>query len=68
MDALSDEEREIAAFWNCNPFAVQDNGHLLIGLKNLTWCPLAGHYRHRLIKRNKNFAESMQIHTIILWS
>jgi hypothetical protein len=30
---LSEEERTIASFWDCNPFAMEDNGHLMVGLK-----------------------------------
>ena len=35
-DTLTDEHRMMAAFWDCNPFAVQDNGHLLVGLKKIS--------------------------------
>jgi hypothetical protein len=27
---------EIAAFWDCNPFALSENGHLLIGMKKIS--------------------------------
>jgi|SRR5690554_57553 len=33
---LSEENREIAAFWDCNPFALQDNGHLMVGMKKIS--------------------------------
>jgi hypothetical protein len=33
---LSGENREIAAFWDCNPFALQDNGHLMVGMKKIS--------------------------------
>ncbi|MGY4539856.1 hypothetical protein ACVW0P_004297 [Mucilaginibacter sp. UYNi724] len=33
---LSLEEKNIANFWDCNPFAVQNNGHMLIGLKKIS--------------------------------
>ncbi|HSJ66408.1 MAG TPA: vanadium-dependent haloperoxidase [Anditalea sp.] len=33
---LTDDKRFIAAFWDCNPFALEDNGHLMIGLKKIS--------------------------------
>src|SRR5690606_37332708 len=32
---LSKENRKIAAFWDCNPFALQDKGHLKVGMKKI---------------------------------
>ena len=29
-------QRAIAAFWDCNPFALSENGHLMIGLKKIS--------------------------------
>ncbi len=43
---LPQEHREIAAFWDCNPFALQDNGHLMVGMKKISpgahWMGIAG--------------------------
>lgn len=65
-DTLSDEHRSIAAFWDCNPFAVQDNGHLLIGLKKISpgahWIGITG---IACKKAKKDFDESMQIYTTV---
>ena len=33
---MSQENKEIAAFWDCNPFALQDNGHLMVGMKKIS--------------------------------
>ena len=33
---LPKSHRQIAAFWDCNPFALQDNGHLLVGAKKIS--------------------------------
>lgn len=33
---LTAEQRAIASFWDCNPFALQDNGHMLVGLKKIS--------------------------------
>jgi hypothetical protein len=42
----SEEEKKIAAFWDCNPFALSENGHLLIGVKKISpgahWMGIAG--------------------------
>lgn len=43
---LTTEKQEIAAFWDCNPFALQDNGHLMLGMKKISpgahWMGIAG--------------------------
>jgi hypothetical protein len=33
---LTKENREIAAFWDCNPFALEETGHLMVGLKQIS--------------------------------
>ncbi|OLY92406.1 PAP2 superfamily protein [Cnuella takakiae] len=63
---LTDEEKAIAAFWDCNPFAVQDNGHLLVGLKKISpgahWLGITG---IACAKGGKNFEQSMEIFTAV---
>ncbi|MDB5249983.1 MAG: superfamily protein [Segetibacter sp.] len=65
-ETLPEEHRAIAAFWDCNPFAVQDNGHLLVGLKKISpgahWLGITGIACN---KAKKNFEESMQIYTLV---
>ena len=43
---LTDAHRDIAAFWDCNPFALKDNGHMLVGLKKISpgahWLGITG--------------------------
>jgi hypothetical protein len=43
---LTAEQRAIAAFWDCNPFAVQYSGHLAMGLKKISpgghWLGITG--------------------------
>jgi hypothetical protein len=40
------EQREIANFWDCNPFAVQQIGHVEFGLKKISpgghWMRITG--------------------------
>ncbi len=63
---LTAEHRAIAAFWDCNPFAVQDDGHLQIGLKKISpgahWLGITG---IACKKAAKSFGEAMQIHTLV---
>lgn len=65
-DTLSQEHREIAAFWDCNPFAVQDKGHLMYSFKKISpgahWLGITS-----LVckKAGKNFEEAMFIHTVV---
>lgn len=33
---LNKETRAIAAFWDCNPFALEETGHLMVGLKQIS--------------------------------
>ena len=44
--SLTDEQREIANFWDCNPFAVSFSGHVAIGLKKISpgghWMGITG--------------------------
>ncbi|MBO9562958.1 MAG: vanadium-dependent haloperoxidase [Niastella sp.] len=60
------EYRVIAAFWDCNPFAVQDKGHLTLGLKKISpgahWLGITG---IACKQGNKSFSESMQIHSMV---
>ncbi len=61
-DSLTGETKAIAGFWDCNPFAVQDNGHLMVGIKKISpgahWMGIAG---IACAKANKSFDESMYI-------
>jgi PAP2 superfamily len=65
-EKLPQEHQEIAAFWDCNPFALQDNGHLLTAQKKISpgahWMGIAG---IACEKSQTNFAKALQIHTIL---
>ena len=66
IDSISPEHRIIAAFWDCNPFAVQDDGHLLLGLKKISpgahWLGIAG---IACADTQKSFEEAMQVFTVV---
>jgi hypothetical protein len=34
--SLTDEQREIAAFWDCNPYALKAEGHFMFAVKKIT--------------------------------
>jgi hypothetical protein len=63
---LSEVQRTIASFWDCNPFAMEDNGHLMVGLKKISpgahWLGITG---IACAKTNKRFNESMKIFTTV---
>ncbi|MGB8194370.1 MAG: vanadium-dependent haloperoxidase [Chitinophagaceae bacterium] len=44
--ALNDEQKLIANYWDCNPFAVQYSGHMSVGLKKISpgghWMSITG--------------------------
>ena len=65
-NALSEDHRLIAAFWDCNPFAMQDEGHLAFGFKKISpgahWLGITG---IACLKANKTFDETLQIYTMV---
>ncbi|WP_256003270.1 vanadium-dependent haloperoxidase [Pedobacter deserti] len=63
---LTQENREIAAFWDCNPFALKNEGHLMVGLKKISpgahWVGITG---IACQKEKLSFAKTMEIYTIV---
>lgn len=63
---LSEEQLLIAAFWDCNPFALDENGHLLIGLKKISpgahWIGIAN-IACKLA--NLGFEKTMEINAVL---
>ncbi|PSR54715.1 haloperoxidase [Adhaeribacter arboris] len=63
---LPKEHQEIAAFWDCNPFALQDNGHMLVGMKKISpgahWLGITG---IACQQAKVPFAKAMQINTLV---
>ncbi|GGK78265.1 vanadium-dependent haloperoxidase [Rufibacter glacialis] len=60
------EQQEMAAFWDCNPFALQDNGHLQAGLKKISpgahWLGITG---IACQKAKVSFAQALKVHTLV---
>jgi hypothetical protein len=65
-NSLTEEHRQIAAFWDCNPFALENNGHMMVGLKKISpgahWLGITG---IACAKAKKSFAESLKIYTAV---
>lgn len=63
---LSQEQRVIAAFWDCNPFAVNTAGHMAIGFKKIS---PGGHWMNiTSIAANKAklpFEQSIMLHSLV---
>jgi len=61
---VTEDQRVIAAFWDCNPFAIQDDGHLIMSKKKISpgahWLGITG---IACEKAGKRFEETMQIYT-----
>lgn len=66
QEQLDEEKKAIAGFWDCNPFAVQDKGHLMLALKKISpgahWLGITG---IACKQAKKSFDESMQIFTTV---
>jgi hypothetical protein len=63
---LTHEQRAIAGFWDCNPFAVQNTGHMLIGLKKISpgahWMGIAAIATE---KANFDFNKTLVVNTSV---
>ncbi|MEO8763829.1 MAG: vanadium-dependent haloperoxidase [Ginsengibacter sp.] len=63
---LTDEQKAIADFWDCNPFAVEFQGHMSIGLKKISpgghWMSITGIAGK---KAALNFQKTMLLHTLV---
>ncbi|MES2732286.1 MAG: vanadium-dependent haloperoxidase, partial [Bacteroidota bacterium] len=65
-EKLPEEHRQIAAFWDCNPFALQDNGHMSVGLKKISpgahWLGITG---IACQQAKVSFSKTLKIHTVV---
>lgn len=63
---LSEEEKLIANFWDCNPFKVEFTGHMAMGVKKISpgghWIGITGIAAQ---KQKLSFAETAFIHTLV---
>lgn len=65
-DNLTEEEKLIANFWDCNPFMVDVTGHMAIGIKKISpgghWIGITG---IAAVKENLSFVETTYIHALV---
>ena len=63
---LTDEQLSMAAFWDCNPFAVSTSGHMSIGFKKISpgghWMNIAGIVSK---KAHLDFDKTILLHTVL---
>jgi hypothetical protein len=63
---LNTEHREIAAFWDCNPFALEETGHLMVGIKQIS---PGGHWMGitdiACKKTGLDFGRTLEINTLV---
>ncbi len=63
---LSQEQRLIAAFWDCNPFAVNTSGHMSIGFKKIS---PGGHWMNitsiAATNAKLSFEKSIMLHSLV---
>jgi len=60
------DEQKIAAFWDCNPFALSANGHLLIAMKKISpgahWMGISA---IACAKKKLDFGHSLLVRTVL---
>lgn len=63
---LTDEQRLIATYWDCNPFAVHHSGHMNIGIKKISpgghWMNIAGQVCEQA---NHSLAKAIYVQTVV---
>ncbi|MFC5411694.1 vanadium-dependent haloperoxidase [Larkinella bovis] len=63
---LDEKKRFIASYWDCNPFAINTSGHMMIGFKKIS---PGGHWMNitsiATRKAGLDFARSIQVHTLV---
>jgi hypothetical protein len=66
VNKLTEEEREIAAFWDCNPYVVLHKGHFMQPVKKIT---PGGHWmgitRIACLKEKLSFAASLKTYSYV---
>lgn len=63
---LTDEQRQIASFWDCNPFVMNVKGHVMFATKKIS---PGGHWMNithvACAKAKKNFVESTEAYALV---
>lgn len=65
-EELSDEQKEIAMFWDCNPFVMNVKGHVMFATKKISpgghWLSIA---HQACIGENKSMVESAETYALV---
>jgi hypothetical protein len=65
-NSLTQEEKNTANFWDCNPFNVQNDGHMLFGLKKISpgahWMGITGIACNQA---RTSFSKTMEVNTVV---
>jgi hypothetical protein len=63
---MNQVQREIAGFWDCNPFALEETGHLMVGIKQIS---PGGHWigitAIACQQSNLDFYETLKINSLV---
>jgi len=66
VNNLTENQKLIANFWDCNPFKVEYSGHMAIGVKKISpgghWMGITGIAAQ---KSNLSFAETAYVHVLV---
>lgn len=63
---MTDDQRATAAYWDCNPFAINTSGHMSIGFKKISpgghWMNITG-----IVSRQAklSFDKAVQVHSLV---
>ncbi|QJW89268.1 vanadium-dependent haloperoxidase [Spirosoma taeanense] len=65
-NTLTDEQRFIASYWDCNPFAINTSGHMSIGFKKIS---PGGHWMNitsiATSQAKLSFDKSLMVHSLV---
>lgn len=68
---LTDVQRDIANFWDCNPFKMNITGHAMFATKKMSpgghWMGIAGQVARQLKKSHNELAEAMALTSIAIF-
>ena len=66
VNESTQEQKEIAAFWDCNPFAISSSGHMMVGFKKIS---PGGHWMNiaaiACSTANVSLLQTIKIQTIV---
>lgn len=71
VNHLSDEQRNIANFWDCNPFKMNISGHAMFATKKMSpgghWLGIVGQVARQLKKSHMETAEALMMTSVAIF-